>query len=215
MMTRKSLFFSARIFVFLLLAGGVSFLAIPNIAEAQLLPGTTVSQTLPDVEIKWIRIYHVPESALQAKSNGADPYHRQVVDGVWPPAGFTYANTDKGYRTPTTERVQVGVVDGYVPIDESDGSPKGATLIDADNKETTILKRGDILGIAIRVGPVAMVHWGTSLEITWDYGGMKNGPAEGFFTRFTTLTKPLVGMSLLLAATTTAGTSSPYFISIG
>ena len=182
-MTRKSLFLSARFFVFLLLAIGVSVLAIPNIAEGQ-LAGTTNSNTLPDTSIQWIRIYHVPESALKAKSNGASPYHRQVEAGVWPPTGFDYGgNAGAGYRTPTPERVEVGVVDGYVPID-GDGNPMGATLIDASNAATTTLKTGDILGIAIRVGPVAMVHYRTSLAITWEDGGMKNGPAEGSFYSF-------------------------------
>ncbi len=167
-MTRKSLFSYARFFVFLMLAGVVFGLALPKGAEAA-----------PSIE--WLRIYHVPESALKAKSNGASPYHRQTDSGVWPPTGFAYAWPDSGYTTPIPAHAREGVVDGYVPID-ADGNPEGATRIDASNAETTTLVAGDILGIAIRVGPVHRVHWGTSLDIAdWGDGGIKNTADGSYF----------------------------------
>ena len=166
-MTRKSLFLSARIFVFLLLAGGVSVLAIPNVAEAS-------------HSIEWLRIYHVSEDALVGESAGSYPNPRQLVTGVWPPAGFTHTTND-GYSSAIPGRVREGVVDGYVPID-ANGEPMMATRIDASNAETTTLAVGDILGIAIRVGPVQRVHGGTSLDIAdWDDGGIKNTADGSYF----------------------------------
>ncbi len=158
MMTRKSLFSPAKFFVFLILAGAVSCIAIP--AEAQ----TT---------IEWLRIYHIPEDALVGKSASGSDGRRQSVPGVWPPTGFNHPAKDY-HKYAVTWRVEQGAVDGYVPID-SEGNPKGATLINESNAATTTLGEGDILGIAIRLGPVSDIHWALALNIVpWQAGGMNN-----------------------------------------
>ena len=157
-MTRKSLFSPAKFFVFLILAGAVSCIAIP--AEAQ----TT---------IEWLRIYHIPEDALVGKSASGTDGQRQSVPGVWPPTGFNHPAKDY-HKWAASWRVQQGVIDGYVPID-SEGNPKGATLITASNAATTTLGEGDLLGIAIRLGPVSYIDWALALNIVpWQAGGMNN-----------------------------------------
>ena len=164
-MTRKSLFSPAKFFVFLILAGAVSCIAIP--AEAQ----TT---------IEWLRIYHIPEDALVGKSDGTHPNPRQLVPGVWPPTGFNHLAKDN-HRYPTFGRVQQGVIDGYVPID-SEGNPKGATRITASNAATTTLGEGDLLGIAIRLGPVSEIHWALALDIEgWSEAGGMNNDYDGTY----------------------------------
>ena len=165
MMTRKSLFSTARFFVFLILAAAVSCIAIP--AEAQ-----------TDPTIEWIRIYKIPESALVAKStlNGgtwSNGGARTPVTGVWPPAGFNTGDHTgvgaNGWLIPQ------GVVNGYVPI-ASDGTPEGC--IEATPE--MILETGDILGIAIKFkGPVNHVGWALEPDTTWEAGGHTGiyGPA--------------------------------------
>ena len=165
MMTRKSLFSTAKFFVFLILAGAVSCIAIP--AEAQ----TT---------IEWLRIYHIPEDALVGKSASGTRGQRQSVPGVWPPTGFNHG-ADQYHQWATSGRVQQGVIDGYVPI-ESDGSPKGATRITASNAATTALGEGDLLGIAIRLGPVSDIHWALALNIGgWSEAGGMNNTQSGVY----------------------------------
>ena len=157
-MTRKSLFFSARCFVLLVLAGVVFGLALP--AEAQ------------DPTIDWIKIYKIPDSALQAKANAAGD--RPVVAGVWPPAGFT--NDAYGRVGLNKWRVEAyGYVDGYVKIDRDTGLPldEDGSPLDEVTAETTLIA-DDILGIAIKInGPVNRV--GASLDpdvlAGWDKGG--------------------------------------------
>ena len=157
-MTRKSLFFYARFFVFLMLAGVVFGLALPT--EAQ------------DPTIDWIKIYKIPDSALKAKA-GADG-NRQQVPGVWPPTGFTGTNQalytsvgSGGWRT-----TDHGIVDGYVPI-ASDGTPEGCIEV---TRETTF-NVGEILGIAIKFnGPMSLVSWTLELDLAdWELGGSMGG----------------------------------------
>ena len=158
-MTRKSLFSYARFFVFLMLAGVVFGLALP--AEAQ-----------NDPTIDWIKIYKIPESALQAKANAAG--NRPVVPGVWPPAGFT----DDAYGKVGVDKWRVeayGYVDGYVKIHESTGLPLDGdgSPLDEATAETTLIA-DDILGIAIKInGPVNRVGASLALDVLdgWDEGG--------------------------------------------
>ena len=157
MITRKSLFSTAKFFVFLILAGAVSCIAIP--AEAQ------------DPTIEWIRIYKIPESALKAKAIKSGTTYlndgaRQTVTGVWPPAGFS-----TGSYTPiggdAWRSRAYGIVDGYVPIDD-EGIPEGCIPATPE----MVLKIDDILGIAIKFnGPVGHVGWDLEPETTWEAGG--------------------------------------------
>ncbi len=158
MMTRKSLFSTARFFVFLILAGAVSCIALP--AEAQ-----------TDPTIEWIRIYKIPESALVAKSietggTYSDGGRRKTVAGVWPPAGFNTGG-HTGVDNDGWREDGLGIVNGYVPI-ASDGTPVGC--IEATPEMA--LKTGDILGIAIKIkGPVNKVGWDLEPNTTWEAGG--------------------------------------------
>ena len=181
-MERKRIFSHASFLVCLMLAGFVSLLAIPEVAEAQ---------TSDPPEIKWIRIYHIPESALTAvgpKETGRRPTG-------WRPANVTGGDyTDAGsdlWRTGTH-----GVVNGYVPIDSTTGEPVGGIPVTSETR----LGIGDILGIAIRVGPMNQVHWRMRLDMSWDSGGLDNydylnhwffdthlQPANHEFTEFTIL----------------------------
>ena len=164
-MARKSFVSCARFFVFLILAAAVSCIAIP--AEAQ----TT---------IEWLRIYHIPEDALVGKSASGSDGRRQSVPGVWPPTGFNHPAKDY-HNWAASWRVQQGAVDGYVPID-SEGNPKGATRITASNAATTTLGEGDILGIAIRLGPVSDIHWALALNIGgWSEAGGMNNTQSGVY----------------------------------
>ncbi len=155
-MERKRIFSHASFLVCLMLAGFVSLLAIPEVAEAQ---------TSDPPEIKWIRMYHIPESALTAvgpKETGRRPTG-------WRPANVTGGGyTDAGsnlWRTGTH-----GVVNGYVPIDSTTGEPVGGIPVTSETR----LGIGDILGIAIRVGPMNQVHWRMRLDMSWDSGGLDN-----------------------------------------
>ena len=155
-MERKRIFSLASFLVCLMLAGFVSLLAIPEVAEAQ----TTNPPT-----IKWIRMYHIPESALTA----VGPRETGQRPTGWRPAPVTgggYTNAGSGlWRTRTH-----GVVNGYVPIDSTTGEPVGGIPVTSETR----LGIGDILGIAIRVGPVNQVHWSFRLDMAWDQGGLNN-----------------------------------------
>ena len=153
-MARKSFVSFARFFVFLILAGVISCIAIP--AEAQ------------DPTIDWIRIYKIPESALKAKAIKSGTTYlndggRPTVAGVWPPQGFT-GHGQANYTSigGTAWRIRdYGTVDGYVPI-ASDGTPEGCIAATPD----MILKSGDVLGIAVKFnGPVNEVSWNLKLEL--------------------------------------------------
>ena len=154
-MNRKWLFSHASFLVCLMLAGFVSLLAIPEVAEAQDPPA-----------IEWIRMYYIPESALRAVGPEATGM-RPTVTGVWPPPIFTEGRyTDAGSNLWRTR--DYGIVNGYVPIDSTTGAPVGGIPLTSEFG----LKAGDILGIAIRVGPVNQVHWGTRLDMSWHQGGL-------------------------------------------
>ncbi len=155
-MERKRIFSHASFLVCLMLAGFVSLLAIPEVAEAQ-----------PAIE--WIRMYYIPESALTAKATD-NTGNRQPVDGVWPPSDFStgsYGHPGGGLWRSRSH----GVINGYVPIDSTTGEPIGGTRLTSES----LLGDGDILAIAIRVGPVNKVSWGMELDMSWDQGGLDPG----------------------------------------
>ena len=161
-MQKKWLFLQARFFIFLMLAGVGFGLAVPEVAEAQLDPP----------EIKGIEFYLIPESALRARALETDPDgNRQTVPGVWPPEGFNPSDYGGyGGRGRGESQAQFGVIDGYVPLG-STGTPVGGIPI---TSESPPLVAGDILAIAVRVGPVNTVHWDMHLDMSWD----SNGPAS-------------------------------------
>ncbi len=158
-MQKKWLFLQARFFIFLMLAGVGFGLAVPEVAEAQA------------PEIKGIEFYLIPESALKAKATD-NTGQRQTVSGVWPPADFKPSNYG-GYGGPGTNywKASQGVINGYVPLD-STGTPVGGIPI---TSATPPLIAGDILAIAIRVGPVNTFWFRTHLDISWDAGGPVSG----------------------------------------
>ena len=158
-MQKKWLFLQARFFIFLMLAGVGFGLAVPEIAEAQA------------PEIKGIEFYLIPESALKAKATD-NTGQRQTVANVWPPANFNPSNYG-GYGGPGTNywKASQGVINGYVPLD-STGTPVGGIPI---TSATPPLIAGDILAIAIRVGPVNTFWFRTHLDISWDAGGPVSG----------------------------------------
>ena len=155
-MERKRIFSHASFLVCLMLAGFVSLLAIPEVAEAQ-----------PAIE--WIRMYYIPDSALTAKATD-NSGNRQPVPNVWPPSGFSAGNYGKpGWNFDRSR--DNGVINGYVPIDSTTGEPIGGTRLTSES----LLGDGDILAIAIRVGPVNRVTWAMELDMSWDQGGLDPG----------------------------------------
>ena len=153
-MDRKRIFSHASFLVCLMLAGCVFSLATLKVAQAQ---------TTNPPEIKWIRMYHIPESALTAvgpKETGRRPTGWRPT--IFTGGGYTDAGSDL-WRTRDH-----GVVNGYVPIDSTTGEPVGGIPVTSETR----LGIGDILGIAIRVGPVNQVHWGIRLDMAWDQGGL-------------------------------------------
>ena len=146
-MQRKWIFLNARFLIFLMLAGVVFGLAVPEIAEAH----TGHS----DPTIEWIRIYEIPASVL---------VDRSTTGNGWPPPNFQAASPGGHNDSRTSMR---GHVQGYVPI-ENDGTPRGGIPVTAD----TVLGINDILGIAIRVGPLNAVNWRTGINLGgWDERG--------------------------------------------
>ena len=146
-MQKKWLFLQARFFIFLMLAGVGFGLAVPEVAQAH--------DGHDNPTIEWIRIYEIPESSL---------VDRSTTGNGWPPANFQSANPGGHYDTSTSMR---GHVQGYVPI-ESDGTPRGGMAVTAN----TVLGVNDILGIAIRVGPVNAVNWRNGINLSgWDTEG--------------------------------------------
>ena len=149
-MQKKWLFLQARFFIFLMLAGVGFGLAVPEIAQAH--------DGHAEPAIEWIRIYEIPESSLVNRSSGTG----------WPPANFQSANPPGPgghYDSSTSMR---GHVQGYVPINSSDGTPQGGIPVTAN----TTLGINDILGIAIRVGPVNAVNWRNGINLSgWDTEG--------------------------------------------
>ena len=155
-MQKKWLFLQARFFIFLMLAGVGFGLAVPEVAQAH--------DGHDDPTIEWIRIYEIPESSL---------VDRGTTSNGWPPANFQSANPGGHYDTSTSMR---GHVQGYVPI-ESDGRPRGGIAVTAD----TVLGVNDILGIAIRVGPVNAVNWRNGINLSgWDTEGPTRSVIGGY-----------------------------------
>ena len=167
MMTRKSLFFYARFFVLLMLAGGVSFLAIPNMAEAH---------GMHTITIDWVRIFKLDDSdfvsrndvdmsALPAQLSDranlrtASPTRRaHQQEGMLGPEE-SYGNVVNAQRTDPYVK--------YVKIDQSTGYPVGGEEVGSADT----LGPGDIIGIAVRLQNVSEVRWSTELRLNWANGG--------------------------------------------
>ena len=159
-MQKKWVFLHARFLVLLMLAGVGFGLAVPEVADAHNLGSPPT--------IDWIKIYHIPESALKAKASPTDPT-RPTVTGVWPPDGFL--GTGGLYEDLGTDFWRArgtGLINGYVPIDSTTGEPVGGIPATPD----MTLGEGQILGIAARVGPVNSIEWHLKLDMAFDQGGM-------------------------------------------
>ena len=157
-MQKKWLFLHARFLVLLMLAGVGFGLAVPEVADAHNLGDPPT--------IDWIKIYHIPESALKAKASPDAPT-RPMVDGVWPPSGFLGGH----YEDLGTDLWRAGAyryINGYVPIDSTTGEPVGGIPATPD----MTLGEDQIVAIAARVGPVNSIQWHMKLDMSWNQGGM-------------------------------------------
>ena len=157
-MQKKWLFLQARFFIFLMLAGVGFGLAVPEIADAHTGDSPTID---------WIKIYHIPESAIKAKGTPTAPA-RPTNTGYWPPSGFLGTGGSYDDPGPNLWRVDAyRIINGYVPIDSTTGEPVGGIPATPD----MTLGEDQILAIAARVGPVNQIHWGMKLDMAFDQGG--------------------------------------------
>ena len=161
-MMKKSLFLSARFFVFLLLAVGVSVLAIPKGAEA-------------DIHIEWIKIFKLDDSDFVSRNDvdlAALPMPLRNRNQLRTGAPHRYAGSgplrqgifgpEESYlRNSRDPYVQ------YVKIDLATGYPIGGEEVGSSDA----LGPGDIIGIAVRLQNVSAVRWNTNIHLSWADGG--------------------------------------------
>ena len=166
-MMKKSLFLSARFFVFLLLAIGVSVLAIPKGAEAD---GTHT------IRIEWIKIFKLDDSDFVSRDDvdlnalpiplrdRADLRTHGPTRAPWLREGMFGPEESYGV-VKSAQRTDLYVK--YVKIDLATGYPIGGEEVGSDDA----LGPGDIIGVAVRLQNVSAVRWNTNIHLSWADGG--------------------------------------------